>query len=132
MKGKSNANVAARNSREYVEQRKKNNISVRKSREKSKIRIMETKEKVDRLKKENVELVNQIELLNRELVFLKELFKTHFNAKHAGKDSATMASWCFTWIYGLIRVWSCIYFNAFLFIAMKDDFYHIFTGAGIS
>eukprot|EP00794_Sanderia_malayensis_P018911 gene18911-20814_t len=63
---------------DYLSQRQKNNIAVRKSREKSRQKIKETKERVDRLKKQNVELVNQLELLNRELAFLKDLFNVQY------------------------------------------------------
>ncbi len=77
---------------DYLNQREKNNIAVRKSREKARQKIKATKERVERLKKQNVELVNQLDLLNRELAFLKELFNAQCAKK--GLEDTQNISFC--------------------------------------
>ena len=59
---------------EYRDRRKRNNIAVRKSRDKAKKRQQETEVRVKELTDENEALQRRVDLLSKELATLKSLF----------------------------------------------------------
>jgi len=64
--------------KEYLERRSKNNISVRKSRAKLREKITQTQARVKNLAKENKTLEQEVSKLDKELGILKCIFTKFF------------------------------------------------------